>query len=511
MTSLKKRLLLALLLTVLLTWGIWFALLAVEMGRQQTGSWDSRLEEVAQKALLSIPGPMAPDADAYGYRLPDDMPKRADGLALQVWQLKGSPRLMLRSPEAPAEPMIADFDAKGFHDVELGGEHWRVYALHDRDDRIQVQLGQTQAQRRAEFHVWLVASLKAAALLFAVVSLMVFCVLNRGLRRLDDMRQLMRQRDPFDLTPLPQRDLPRELRPLIESVNRLLARLETALTRERRLIADAAHELRTPLAALTTQAELARGEADPGAKDAALDKLLQVARRATRLSEQLLDQARLDALERAPTADADLSALVVMVVRDHESVARARRQRVRLDVQPCCVTGDVDALGMLVSNLVDNALRYTPEQGQIDVSCGPRADGGAMLSVSDNGPGVPEADRERIFDRFYRAPGNGTRGSGIGLSLVAQIARLHGARIECGTGLEGRGFRIDIVFGKATGPAPAPDSANTQGMADAPIGAGAVPAAVPQQPGQRHPRAPAVTAHSSDMVLPARGGDPAQP
>jgi len=466
MSSLKMRLLLALLLTVLLTWGIWFALQAVEMGRRQTGSWDSDLEDVAQKALLSLPGPLAPEGEAVGYQLPDDMPPRPDGLALQVWQLKNAPKLMLRSPEAPSSPLVSDFGARGFRDAEIDGERWRVFALHDRDNRIQVQVGRTLAQRRAEFHLWLRESLKAAGLLFGLLSLTVFCVLNRGLRGVDHMRRVVQQRDLFDLTPLPQHDVPRELQPLIASVNRLLARLETALTRERRLIADAAHELRTPLAALTTQAELARGATDAKEKDAALDKLLHVARRATRLSEQLLDQARLDALEHAPTARVELSTLVALVVRDHESAVRSRRQRVRLAVQPCSIRGDVDALGMLVSNLMDNALRYTPEQGRIEVCCDPTEDGGAKLSVSDDGPGVPQSERERIFDRFYRVPGNSARGSGIGLSLVAQIARLHGARIECGTGLDGRGFRIAVVFPPAMHAEPAQnDGAPAQAQA----------------------------------------------
>ncbi|ARP94733.1 ATP-binding protein [Bordetella genomosp. 13] len=453
--SLKRRMLLALLVTVLLNWVTWLALQAREMGSQQTGSWDGNLQDVAQKALLSLPGPMPPSSRSNGYHLPDNAIPKEDGLALQAWQLRGGqPELVLRSPEAPHTPMTQDFGRLGFSDVTINGEPWRVYALNDRDVRIQVQVGRPISHRRAEFNRWLAESLKATAILLGLLCLSVFCVLRRGLRSIDNMRALMQQRDPFDLTPLPVQDIPLELQPLVESVNRLLERLETAMTRERRLIADAAHELRTPLAVVTTQAELAHSAALAEDKNEALDKLMHAARRATRLSEQLLDQARLDALERAPTEPVNLAALVAMVVHDHESAARAKRQRIRLDVQTCSTRGDLDALGILVGNLVDNALRYTPEDGRIDVTCAPGPDGGAILCVADNGPGVPEEECERIFQRFYRAQGNSQRGSGIGLSLVAQIAQLHGARVECGPGADGIGFRIQVMFAPpAAGPA----------------------------------------------------------
>ncbi len=448
-TSLKRRLLLALLLTVLLNWGAWFTRQAVEMGRQQTGKWDADLEDVAQKVLLSLPGPMAPANESTGFRLPENMARSkqdTDGLSFQVWQLDGPRAMTLRSADAPLTPIAGGTDRLGYTDIEINSEPWRVYSLNDRDNRVQVQVGHPLSKRRAEFHRWMRESLNATAILFALLRLSVFCVLRRGLRSIDSLRGAMQKRDPFDLAPLPTRDMPIELRPLIDSINRLLARLDTALTRERRLIADAAHELRTPLAVLTTQAEVARGATQIGEKDQALDKLLTAARRATRLSEQLLDQARLDALEHAPNEPVELATLVALMVRDHESAARAKGQRVVLDVQPCTIHGDLDALGVLVSNLVDNALRYTPEGGRIDVCCGPRQDGGALLRVADNGPGVPENERDRIFQRFYRAQGTVTRGSGIGLSLVAQIAQLHRARIECCDGLENRGFCVEVTF-----------------------------------------------------------------
>ncbi|WP_459614604.1 ATP-binding protein [Bordetella sp. 2513F-2] len=446
MNSLKTRLFAALLATVLLSWIGWFGLQMVEMGRRQTGLWDAKLEDIAQKTLLTLPGPITPMA-GEAFHLPSHMERNEDGQALQVWQRDaGQWRLALRSPEAPATPLDPAFTA-GYTDAEHGGQAWRVYTLNDRDARVLIQVGHTRAQRHAQFRAWLAESLKATALLLAFLVVTVFCVLDRGLKRIDRARALMQQRDPFDLAPLPMNGVPDELHPLMQSVNQLLGRLDTALARERRLIGDAAHELRTPLAAITTQAELARGATQPEDRQSALDKLLQAARRATRLSEQLLDQARLDAMERLPTALVELAPVVAMVVRDYESYAREKGQHIRLDVQRCQVQGDVDALGMLVRNLVDNAVRYTPERGQITVRCGPQGDGrGAVLTVSDDGPGVPDGERARIFERFYRIQGSGVPGSGIGLSLVSQIARLHGAYVACTPGDGGDGLRVTVRF-----------------------------------------------------------------
>lgn len=182
-------------------------------------------------------------------------------------------------------------------------------------------------------------------------------------------------------------------------------------------------------------------------RHSALCKLLDAARRAARLSEQLLDQARLDAMEATvPGGEVDLATLTAMIIADHQARAQARHQRIQLDARPAFVSGDLDSLGILVSNLVDNALRYTPEGGRVVVYCGPLENSAVGLRVLDNGPGVPADRHERIFERFYRQPGQAQRGGGIGLSLVAQIARLHRARIDCGAGLDGRGFGIAVGF-----------------------------------------------------------------
>ena len=446
MPSLKRRLLLGLLLALVINWASWFAWLAYEQGRTQTGVWDQKLHEVANVAMRSLPISLTQAEGPIGFEPADGNEVLFETrINFQIWTRDGS-RLLARSPGAPATPLNDSFE-KGYANVTVNGQPWRMYAASDVDNQIQIQVGIALAERRAEFRAWLWQGLKASALLFLLLTLTLRFVVNRTLAGLDGLRATLLSRDPFDLAPLPHNGMPTELQPLIVSVNRLLARLGTAMNRERRFIADAAHELRTPLAALTTHAELARDASESTSRQVALDRLLAVARRATRLSEQLLDQARLDAIEQRPATPVDLGALVSMGVRDYESAARNKHQRIMLHTQTCTVNGDVDAIGILVSNLMDNAVRYTPEGGRIEVHCAPRPDGGAVLSVADDGPGVPEAEWPRIFDRFYRGRGNtGTRGSGIGLSLVAQIARLHGGTVQCATGLDGRGLQITITL-----------------------------------------------------------------
>ena len=177
-----------------------------------------------------------------------------------------------------------------------------------------------------------------------------------------------------------------------------------------------------------------------------MDKLRTVAIRTGRLTEQLLDQARTDTLCDSVPETLRLDQLANMIARDYEAAAQRKQQRIVLDTQPCAVMGNLDALGVLLRNLLDNALRYTPAGGQVMVSCRDRQDGGAVLKVADNGPGIAPQERQRVFDRFHRVAGGGERGSGIGLALVAQIARRHGADITLGAGLQDRGIALTVTF-----------------------------------------------------------------
>ncbi|MCC4600557.1 ATP-binding protein [Xanthomonas melonis] len=289
-----------------------------------------------------------------------------------------------------------------------------------------------------------------------ILGLLVWWAVRTSLRPLHSVSAAIAQRTGLDTEPVPLDRVPDEIRPLIDAFNTLLARLEKAVQAERDFVADAAHELRTPLSALHTYAEVALRAPTLQAKDAALQRLLETARRSNRLAEQLLDLARLDAgISSTAYQRVEMGELISHVLDEFSVQAHAREIGLRIAAAPCLLRCDVDAVGILIRNLVDNAIRYGRTRGLVEVSCGYclRADIlHPFVQVSDDGPGVPEVARVSVFERFYRVPGSQVQGSGIGLSLVAGIARLHGATIETGEGNDGRGFCVRVVFAGDSSP-----------------------------------------------------------
>ncbi|MCF7223646.1 ATP-binding protein [Marilutibacter chinensis] len=444
--SLRWRLTFVAVKCVLVAWLIWLGCLTWQLTRSHSGFWDDSLREIAAQILGSMPEglerlPTRPPAEAAPAAGRRDLAGFDHKMSYQVW-LHG--RNVVYSVAAPYEPLKPDF-RDGFARRRIGDEQWHVYSLSDPGRGLVVQVGRSKQMIASELWGLMVKTLYAAALIFALFVLMVWLVIGRSLRPITALRETLQSRPPLDLTPLQAPDLPREFMPLVAAFNEQLTRVDQAVQNERRFIADAAHELRTPLAVLSAHADVARRAGSDEERDLALRRLSAGVQRSTRLSEQLLDLARLDAGTTASTlASVELASLVVIVVRDFEALARERGQRISLCTEPGTIRGDVDQLGILLRNLIDNAVRYAGEGGQITVACRREwRDGvcGLVLSVADDGPGVPDAeDRARIFDRFYRAPnGTGSGGSGIGLSLVARIARTHGATITIADGLGPRG------------------------------------------------------------------------
>ncbi len=419
-----------------------------EYTRPETGVWDRGLEEIGTQIIASTPRGLAnlpPGAAEESYSLPTGIELPPEDLTFQIWNLQTG-RLLMRSPGAPSEPLGA-LNREGFSDTRLAGEDWRVYSRSDAQSIIQTHVAKSRTQLRAEFRELLHRSMRMTVVFVLLMTAAVWWVLRRTLRPLDTLRKTILDRPALDLTPLPHQELPQDLQPFIEAVNKLLARLDEAVQKEKRFVADAAHELRTPLAVLASQAEVARQASDPAQAREALDKLQLAVHRSSRLAEQLLDQARLDTLDVAALQDGvALERVVNVMTRELETKARNKGLRVALETEPCSVRGNVDALGVLVGNLLDNAIRHTPAGGMVRVQCARQPDGQVLLSVADNGPGVPTAEHEKIFDRFYRVAGNQERGSGIGLSLVARVVALHGARRVCSQGLDGKGLQVSVVF-----------------------------------------------------------------
>ncbi|CAG9166049.1 ATP-binding protein [Cupriavidus respiraculi] len=446
MKTMRKQVAMALLLTMLMSWATAFAIRYNEIRRAETGLLDTMMRDSARQALLSVPTSLlhsriSPDDEHF--ELPDADAPRFEKI-FQFWSLQDR-RLLLSSPGTLDEPLVGDF-SEGFHDIRLDGKTWRVYALSDRDGRIQVQFAKSHQQLNDDAVARMRTGLEFQTILFVILTGVTWWVIRRAFRPVEQARESILSRSDMDLTPLPRAGMPGELQPFISAINHLLRRLAASLERERQFLADAAHELRTPLSAMSTYAEVAATGGSPPVRQQAVEKLRDVAARTARLVEQLLDHARVQRLDERQAQPVELGPLVEMIVRDSEALAARKRQRISLNVQPASVSGEVDALGVLLRNLLDNALRYTAAGGRIAVACGTLPDGKVRLSVKDNGPGIAPAERERVFDRFYRIPGTPENGSGIGLALVAHIAASHGARLDWGPGLDGAGVGVTVTF-----------------------------------------------------------------
>jgi two-component system OmpR family sensor kinase len=270
-------------------------------------------------------------------------------------------------------------------------------------------------------------------------------IVGRGLAPLGRIANAVKERSPTALTPLPHEGLPQEIRPLADSLNDLLARLDQSFSLQRRFAADAAHELRTPLTALNLQVQLAERAQGPEERARAFERLRQGIRRATRLVQQLLTMARLDPdAAAAPSNAVDVGALVTSVVEEARPVASERSIELACQATTggTTVSGSEDALRILFNNVVDNAVRYTPAGGHVAVRCEREGDA-LQVIVEDTGPGIPEEERERVFDRFYRGRAAEGSGTGLGLAIVSQVAEMHRGRVALEAGAQG-GLRVVV-------------------------------------------------------------------
>jgi len=316
----------------------------------------------------------------------------------------------------------------GFSDVETPLGAWRVYT-HVTPEGV-VQAAQPQATRAALARELSIRMVLPELALIPLLALLVAWVLGRGLAPLAETSRRVSDRDAARLEPLPTAGVPVELAPLVEQINALLGRLAASFATQRRFIADAAHELRSPVAALALQAQLASRARSDAERSAAFAELTRGIERTRRLVQQLLDMARLEPGERAEApAPLNLAQLVREVVASYAAQAEALGVDLGVEAPPAVrTTGAASELLSLVANLVDNALRYAPRGSEVTASV--KQDGAAVeLAVMDCGPGIAPLERARVFERFHRAAGDATRGSGLGLPIAKAIAERHGGSI----------------------------------------------------------------------------------
>lgn len=361
-------------------------------------------------------------------------------------------------------PAFDNDPAPFYYSAELHGETVHGVAIQLGElpdgDTVVVQVAETSRKRDALAEDVMAAIVVPQALIVVLALLAAWSGIKTGLLPLNRLERAVHSRNPTDLSPLPDAEVPAEVRPLTDAINALLRRLDNALGVQQRFVSDAAHQLRTPLAALKLEIERALREDDPRTHREALAQLRQPVDRMARLANQLLTLARAEPGAESPMrfAPVDLRALAFEVGASF--VPRALQQGADLgfsgDEQPVMVNGDALLLGELVRNLVDNALAYGRPEGRITV--GVEAGAELVLVVEDDGPGIPEEAREKVFERFQRLPGSTGNGAGLGLAIVREIARAHGAGIALGTP-PGGGTRVRVSFppaGQTIGAPPPP-------------------------------------------------------
>jgi signal transduction histidine kinase len=358
---------------------------------------------------------------------------------IQIWDVFGARTYLSR----PGLPMINQ-TVLGYADLSLRGEAWRAYGLQTPQGVIQIAQPVRVRERLAGAAAARVVI--PLVLLLPVMILAVAWIVSRGLLPLRYVTAEVQRRDVRSLTPLAMRDLPREIEPLVAELNRLLARLQQAFATQRAFISDAAHELRSPLTALRLQLQLLDSAPDEAARIEARGRLGGAIERAIHLAEQLLTLARTDPGETVREYSAvDLCACAARGIADTHDLALARNIELDLDAEPnVMVQGDAEALRILVRNLVDNAVRYSPPKADVNIRCHDTA-AGAVLEVRDAGPGIATADRERVFDRFYRRAAVQESGTGLGLAIVKAIAERHGAQVILDDA-PGGGLRVAVGF-----------------------------------------------------------------
>ncbi|HYB51732.1 MAG TPA: ATP-binding protein [Burkholderiaceae bacterium] len=380
----------------------------------------------------------------------------------QIWSKRGE--LLLVSVKAPRTP-FAPFDEPGFSTRLIDQIPMRVLVLKSGDGTKLLQVAEPLAARSFELSPEL--GLLGIPLLLSLTFLVGVSawLVRHATRALGESARQVTQRSPDDLRPLEVAHAPRELTPIVAAVNSLFARIENALATERRFTSAAAHELRTPLAAIKIQAQVALRLTSGEERQRALERLLQSIDGAAHIVDQLLTISRIDGLIalRAGATRLQLDTIAAHVIDEMRPIATRRGQRIVEELQAADIDGLEFAVAVLLRNLIDNALRYGPLGGTVRVRTGTQDDF-AFAAVEDEGPGIAPEQRARVFERFYRVPNSpSTEGCGIGLAIVKAAVEMHRAQIELGRSEMG-GLQALVRFAtaapRASAPADGADSAS---------------------------------------------------
>jgi signal transduction histidine kinase len=439
--SLRHRLVALLSVAATLAWAVSALWLAHQARAEAEQMLDASLIETAHVVLALAAHELqeGKDEDGKALELSQAGHDHAEQLFYQVRSARGD--IALYSVGAPAAP-LADVSERGLANHVIDGATWRVYSAADAASGFVIHLGEPVARREALERAALARMVYPGALLVLLLAGGASWVAGRVIQPIQRIARRVDTLAPGEPCRLGEGELPREVEPLGRAIERLQARVEQALLLERTLTADAAHELRTPLAAVRAQAQWAARAPGEEERQQALADTVEAADRAAGLAESVLTLARLDAasFDAAAAPAVDVRQIVDLVRRDLVAAAAARGVTVEIDVPALRLRADPDALAVLLRNLLDNAVRHAHSRVRVEASC----NGQFLVAVHDDGEGVPVELRERLFDRFYRAPGGDSKGSGLGLALVRRLAELHGGNAVAREGLRGAGLGIEV-------------------------------------------------------------------
>lgn len=436
--SLKQRLLALVLAAITLVWLGAAAFTYLDAREEFDEVLDAHLAQAASLLVVQA----SHDLDELETEHAPLLHKYARRVAFQVWE-QGQ-QLRLHSANAPQQPLANR--ERGFSDTILDGHRWRVFSTRDESGEYLIHVAE-RTEVRDELARDIASNLlRPLWFSLPLLALLLWIAVLRGLRPLDRLAREVGQREPDNLAALDASSAPREVLPLIERLNRLFARIDASMQKERRFTADAAHELRTPVAAIKAQAQVARAATAEAERIHALDNAILGCDRAAHLIEQLLTLARVDTLDRGvaePCRLRDIAAETIAAL-----APAALEKGVRLELlagNEATVRGNSGLLRVLLRNLLDNSIRHSPSgtSVQVDITHEP---GTVCLSVSDNGPGIPEQERDKVLERFYRPLGTQGSGSGLGLSIVKRIAEVHDATLQMQPVNKGQGLRVTVSF-----------------------------------------------------------------
>jgi signal transduction histidine kinase len=429
-TSIRVRLLVSLLALLALTAAAMGAVTYRNVLAETEALFDYQLQQMAWSLR---------DQGEIAAAQADTLADKQLDFVIQIWSVDGRSIYQSRPHAAlPARALL------GLATLNVEGHAWRTYSVATGEHVIQVAQPVDIRERLAAGAAW--RSVLPLLLMAPLAGLGIWWLAARNLAPLDRLAGEVRSRDVQSLAPLAVGGLPDEVSPLAGALNALLERLRRSLDAQRAFVADAAHELRSPLTALKLQLELLRRAGDDAERAAARDAIGAGIERATRLVEQLLALARSErGAAPAVSEPVDLADVARQALAETVPFARSRGVELELSAPaPVVVMGDLVSLGLLVRNLADNAARYSPSGTRVEVNVGSTAEG-ALLRVDDAGPGIAAAERERVFDRFYRRADGGETGSGLGLAIVRSVAEQHGATVRLDRSPAG-GLRVEVAF-----------------------------------------------------------------